>query len=417
MSPDANLTEESNNRTYKEGTTATLVCTSSGGPNNTYQWQENGEILNGQNSNILTLPNVTASTGGIYTCIVSNIAGSNNASTYVFIFPYFINHPHSGEVSVGSAVLLICDAASFPSPDYLWQRADGVNISNDIVTNERNLSISSIEYGDEGVYFCTVSSREDSVPSDIAVLTGIRLHLQTSTINLCFLTSLFLPLVAPESNFTAQSINRTYYEGDNATLVCTSSGGPNNTYQWLENGEFLHGQNSTTLLLPNVTASTGGFYTCMVSNIAGSNNASTFVFIFPYFISHPRSDEVSVGSAVLLICDAASFPSPDYLWQRSDGVNIRNDIMVNQRNLNISSVEYGDQGGYYCTVSAREDSLPSNIAIVTGNHYWGSLSEPQCYHVMRGGKYCRIDGRPITDRLTSQARAMTSTRTRGSTGL
>ena len=166
---------------------------------------------------------------------------------------------------------------------------------------------------------------------------------------------------------TEQSTNHTYYEGANATLVCTSSGGPNNTYQWLENGENLHGQNSNTLTSPNVTASTGGFYTCMVSNIAGSNNASTFVFIFPYFINHPHSDEVSIGSAVLLICDAASFPSPDYSWQRSDGMNIRNDIVTNERNLNISSVKYGDEGGYFCTVSAQEDSIQSNIAIVSGN--------------------------------------------------
>ena len=166
---------------------------------------------------------------------------------------------------------------------------------------------------------------------------------------------------------TEQSINNTYSEGANATLVCTSSGGPNNTYQWLENGENLHGQNSDTLNLPNVTASTGGLYTCKVSNIAGSNNASTFIFIFPYFINHPRSIEVSVGSAVLLICDAASFPSPDYLWQRSDGVNISNDIVTTERNLSISSVEYGDEGGYFCTASARDDFVPSNIAIVTGN--------------------------------------------------
>ena len=165
---------------------------------------------------------------------------------------------------------------------------------------------------------------------------------------------------------TEQSINDTYYEGANATLVCTSSGGPNNTYQWLENGENLHGQNSATLTLPNVTASTGGVYTCMVSNIAGSNNASTFLFIFPYFLNHPRSDNVSVGYSVLLICDAASFPSPDYLWQRSDGGNISNDIVTNERNLSISSVEYGDEGGYFCTISARENSVSSNIAIVTG---------------------------------------------------
>ena len=166
---------------------------------------------------------------------------------------------------------------------------------------------------------------------------------------------------------TEQSINRTYHEESNATLECTSSGGPNNTYQWLHNEQNIHGQKSDTLTLPTVAASTGGLYTCMVSNNAGSSNASTFVFIFPYFINHPHSDEVSVGSALLLICDAASFPSPDYLWHRSDGENISHDIVINERNLSISSVEYGDEGGYFCTVSAREDSVPSSIAIVTGN--------------------------------------------------
>ena len=385
VAPEANLTEQSINRTYYVGANATLVCTSSGGPNNTYQWLENGENVHGQNSDTLNLPNVTVSTGGVYTCIVSNIAGSNNASTFVFIYPYFINHPHSNEVSVGSAVLLICDAVSFPSPDYLWQRSDGANISNDIVTNERNLSISSVQYGDEGGYFCTASARKESVPSSITILTGNQIFgmywidIIISPVN--FKSSLgvlykqqfvaehccFFSLVAPEANLTEPSINRTYYEGAIAALVCTSTGGPNNTYRWLKNEENLHGQDSDTLTLSNVTASTGGVYTCMVSNIAGSNNVSTFVFIFPYFLTHPRSYKVFVGSAVLLICDAVSFPSPDYLWQRVDGRNISGDTVINERNLSISSVEYGDEGGYFCTVSARDDSVPSSVAIVTGN--------------------------------------------------
>ena len=125
----------------------------------------------------------------------------------------------------------------------------------------------------------------------------------------------------------------------------------------------------------------------MVSNIAGSNNASTFIFIFPYFISHPQSEEASVGSAVLLICDAASFPSPDYLWQRSDGMNIRNDIVIHERNLSISSVEYEDEGGYFCTASARVVSVPSNIAIVTGNsqrNHKQTINSPKCLGEFRG---------------------------------
>jgi hypothetical protein len=107
------------NVTYSQGYTATFQCTSSGGPDNTYQWQTDGNILNGETSGTLTLPNITTSTGGMYTCIVSNIAGNDSASTFVFVDPYFVSQPNSHH---GTTVVLICDALSFPDPQYLWQR-------------------------------------------------------------------------------------------------------------------------------------------------------------------------------------------------------------------------------------------------------------------------------------------------------
>ncbi len=131
-------------------------------------------------------------------------------------------------------------------------------------------------------------------------------------------------------------------------------------------GTELVGEMSPILLLPNVTASTGGMYTCVVSNLAGNDNASTSVFAAPYFVSQPRDVLVSVGSSATLVCTAESFPNPDYQWQRRDGRPIRSGIVINGRNLTISSIQYGDEGEYYCNASANQQTIVSEVGIIIG---------------------------------------------------
>ena len=54
---------------------AILNCRASGGPNNTFQWLFNNEIIERATTSILNLNEVE---GGEYICQVSNIAGSEN---------------------------------------------------------------------------------------------------------------------------------------------------------------------------------------------------------------------------------------------------------------------------------------------------------------------------------------------------
>jgi hypothetical protein len=147
-------------------------------------------------------------------------------------------------------------------------------------------------------------------------------------------------------------------------------GGPNNQYQWLANGSsILDGETSQVLTLSNISADNGGMYTCFVSNIAGNDSASTFVFVYPYIVSHPSSETTSTGSMVRLTCVAEAFPNPEYLWVRADGETIRDDILTNASSLMITSIEYGDQGGYFCNASAREETAISQVAVITGKLY------------------------------------------------
>ena len=88
MSPEDSVTVEAVNMTllYDPNEPTALNCIASGGPNNTFMWYLDGELIN-ETSNTLVLSEVE---GGEYTCQVSNDAGSENASI-ILIGKYMIH--------------------------------------------------------------------------------------------------------------------------------------------------------------------------------------------------------------------------------------------------------------------------------------------------------------------------------------
>ena len=160
------------NQTITVETEAVLECIGDGGPNNTYQWQANSSDLIAGTSPVLTLTNVHASDGGEYTCVVSNAAGNDSASTFLYVFPYFILQPTDMQTSSGMNVTFVCEAEAFPSPEYDWERVDGGPIREEIATNTSLLVFAPVMYGDEGGYYCNVSSLDRTIRSQDVTLTG-----------------------------------------------------------------------------------------------------------------------------------------------------------------------------------------------------------------------------------------------------
>ena len=120
------------------------------------------------------------------------------------------------------------------------------------------------------------------------------------------------------------------------------------------------------LTLSIVNASIGGEYSCVVTNRAGNDMASTFVFVSPYFVAQPVNTEGSNGSAINLTCRAEAFPEPEYQWGRVDGAEIRNQIMgINSTVLHFDPLLFGDEGGYNCTAVSGIASVQSQLAIIT----------------------------------------------------
>ena len=69
--------------------------------------------------------------------------------------------------------------------------------------------------------------------------------------------------------------------GNNLTLTCGTSGGPDNTFSWFK--EDMSIGNTSILSISSVTPADGGVYQCMVSNDAG--NSITNITIYGKFVA------------------------------------------------------------------------------------------------------------------------------------
>ena len=179
---------------------------------------------------------------------------------------------------------------------------------------------------------------------------------------------------------------QTYTRGDTVTLNCLVRGGPFLDYQWQFGGMDVAGGNDSFLYLSNIDASHGGDYTCVASNGAGNDTASTSVFISPYFITQPQEVFTSNGSNISIVCEAESFPSPIYNWARSDMQAIRNQVTGRTSTvLTFDPLQFGDEGNYSCNVTSQGITITSTTSVVTGNtaiihihHY----SHTYCIHTI-----------------------------------
>ena len=151
---------------------------------------------------------------------------------------------------------------------------------------------------------------------------------------------------------------------DNATLVCSSIGGPGNSFLWEMNGRIVG--NDSRLNLESINASDGGTYTCIISNAAGNDSVSATLYVAPY-IDNPLEEQTLVanGSNVNIICSAAGFPIPNVKWIDSLGLEVSN---ISQ--LKFSPVIFGDEGAYRCvasTVFGEEIFTATNETTLIGN--------------------------------------------------
>ena len=161
------------NNVYEEGDNISLTCSAEGGPSNMLQWQLNNVNLTSETENVLNVSGITADVdGGVYTCVVTNAAGADRSSVTVNISPVITQQPVDVSAEVNDILSLECRATGFPIPTYQWFRVDG-NIGRNVTGDMTSLLLfDPVVYGDEGDYYCQVTSGNITINSTTATLAS-----------------------------------------------------------------------------------------------------------------------------------------------------------------------------------------------------------------------------------------------------
>lgn len=180
-------------------------------------------------------------------------------------------------------------------------------------------------------------------------------------------------IVSPESGVTVLPLDKIFQHEDNVTLTCNGLGGPGNQYNWTRraNGEITQGPLTPTF---DLTPVMGGVYSCEVGNTAGVGSGTTTVFVSLRFILQPNNTLSEVGARAVLSCVAESFPTPKYQWFHVDG-DIRNNLTgLNDSNLVLDPVQFGDEGDYFCVATSRTNFTgQSRSATLAGKRDYRNL--------------------------------------------
>jgi hypothetical protein len=349
------ITTQPTSQTVTAGANVSFTVAASGTAPLGYQWRLNGANLSGATSATLTLNSVTTGqSGGSYSCVVSNVAGAATSSAATLtvnpaiIAPTIAAQPANQSVTAGANVSFTVGASGTAPLSYQW-RLNGANIAG---ATSATLTLSAVTIGQSGgSYSCVVTNAAGSATSGAATLT------------------VTAAAIAP--TIATQPVNQTVTAGNNASFAVVASGTAPLSYQWRLNGANIVGATSATLTLTSVTTGqSGGSYSCVVTNIAGSATSSAVTLtvnaapIAPTITTQPVSRSVTAGTNVSFTVAASGTAPLSYQW-RLNGANLTG---ATSATLTLTSVTTGQSGGSYsCLVSNVAGTASSSAAVLTVN--------------------------------------------------
>ncbi|KAM9839361.1 LOW QUALITY PROTEIN: vascular endothelial growth factor receptor 1 [Aulostomus maculatus] len=238
------------------------------------------EVLQGKKKVVGVLTVAEAFVSGVYRCIASNSAGSDQLDVHFYItdIPGGFSVSQSEEPREGSDLLLTCVANKYLYTALSWRRVNDTDdaqsgspaLNGDLTSGEFSnsllLLLSNLTARDSGTYRCSTHH----------LITGQEIHLDTQVV-----VSTLVPPVLLD-NLTDCTVN----VSSSVTLRCPSDGVPLPTITWYKNERALL-QGSGIVISPEdgslhidrITEEDQGLYTCQATNERGSAESSAYIWV------------------------------------------------------------------------------------------------------------------------------------------
>ena len=338
------------NQTVAVGSNALFAVTASGATPLSYQWQFNSAPITGATTNSLSLIAVQTTDSGLYSVIVTNIAGAvtSSATLTVLTPPSITTQPVGLTNGLGTTASFTTAASGSSTLTYQWQ-LNGVNLANNArVTGvtTTNLTITGLLATDAGNYALVASNPVGSATSTAAALT----------------------VIAPPS-VTIPPANQTVAVGANPVFSVTATGTAPLSYQWQVGSTPIAGATTSSLSLTGVQLTDGGTYSVTITNLIGSTNSSATLTVLtpPGITAPPVAVTTNLGGAANFSAGVSGSPTLVYQW-RLNGANLANNARItgaNTPNLAITGLLLSDAGNYTLFVSNLVGNATSAPALLT----------------------------------------------------
>ncbi|XP_061165065.1 cell adhesion molecule DSCAML1-like [Saccostrea echinata] len=338
-----------------------LICLVQGDPEPEITWLFNGQpVTDGayttafsMKNQELHIANVNKAWEGYFTCRANNSYGKSEAMAYVTVkVPVVITKPVVNlTVTVNNQVFLPCEVYGDPAPNITWYKDQGpLSLSSQVRQTVDGLFINDVNMTDEGTYTCLATNEAGTAQS-----SGI------------------LIVQAPPV-FKMIPKNVTVVIGGTANFNCSVGSHPASTIVWqfndtnlLPDGVFINLDNSV-----HITTATWqhvGKYTCVASNVVGSENMSAKLSLqVPPKVKYIQGDLIVVRNrATTLTCKAEGIPAPHVIWYRRGSKILSTAdgriVVTSERQLLIKVANAGDGGDYTCSAVNEAGSDQAEVSL------------------------------------------------------
>merc|ERR1719234_2887139 len=247
---------------------------------------------------------------------------------------------------VGQEVKLVCPITGNPTPIIEWEK-DGEVVDytwTRVKTNKNYLKLRGAKLEDTGIFYCRGVNGFGSVRVRIELIV-------TASEDLKVAAPMFTLKTKSQQKFVKK------LPGAKMSLVCEALGSPRPSIMWSHDGKSLSSR--ANLVIPSLTESNSGVYSCVASNLAGSAKVDFSVTVESPRVELPSIGELGnvsaqVGETAVLQCKVTSSLPPSVQWLRK--VEEKQEATLTLANMQLVSV------------SQDQDRRMVNLNQETGNY-------------------------------------------------